>query len=111
MHAAPPSPELNSPQMLRRINALRRTDNVTNWFYLGREYLFLGTVIGLTLAFYQYRSSAEIAWAWNVPVTLLAVVLIGAGQHRLITLGHEASHYLLFRNRLLNELASDWFCM
>jgi fatty acid desaturase len=33
------------------------------------------------------------------------------GQHRLIMLGHEASHYLLFRNRLLNELASGGLCM
>jgi fatty acid desaturase len=52
-----------------------------------------------------------ISWLWDVPVTMLAVALIGAGQHRLITLGHEASHYLLFRNRLLNELASDWLCL
>jgi fatty acid desaturase len=36
---------------------------------------------------------------------------MGVGQHRLIMLGHEASHYLLFRNRVLNDLASDWFCM
>ena len=28
----------------------------------------------------------------------------GAGQHRLTTLGHEARHYILFRNRKLNEL-------
>jgi fatty acid desaturase len=111
MHAAHTDQELSSPQLLHRVNALRRTDNITNWFYLAREYLFLGTVIGLTIVFYHYRSQAQIAWLWNVPVTLLAVALIGAGQHRLITLGHEASHYLLFRNRLLNELASDWFCM
>ena len=24
---------------------------------------------------------------------------------------HEASHYLLFRNRILNELVSDWLCL
>jgi fatty acid desaturase len=36
---------------------------------------------------------------------------VGAGQHRLATLAHEASHYLLFRNRLLNEAVSDWLCL
>lgn len=102
--------KLNDPEMTRRINALRKTDNVTNWFYLAREYLFLGSVIGLTLAFYHYRGAWGLSWAWNIPVTLAAILLVGAGQHRLSTLGHEASHYSLFRNRLLNELASDWLC-
>ena len=32
-------------------------------------------------------------------------------QHRLSGLGHEGSHYALFRNRLANELASDLLCM
>ena len=36
--AAPPSSELNDPEFLRQVNELRRTDNVTNWFYLAREY-------------------------------------------------------------------------
>ncbi|MBX6313245.1 MAG: fatty acid desaturase [Isosphaeraceae bacterium] len=106
-----PSPELNTPELLRRVNALRALDNRTNWLYLAREYLFLLGVIGLTIAFYQFRASWGLSWAWTVPVTVAAIVLVGAGQHRLTTLGHEASHYMLFRNRKLNELASDWFCM
>jgi fatty acid desaturase len=109
--AAPESPELSTPEMQRRINALRRTDNLRNWLYLGREYLFLGLCIGLPIAFYHYREVWDFSWAWNLSVTFLAIFLIGAGQHRLTTLAHEASHYMLFRNRLLNELASDWFCM
>jgi fatty acid desaturase len=102
---------LNDPDLIRRVNALRKTDNFTNWFYLLREYLFLGSVIGLTIAFYNVRTDWGLPWACNVPVTLLAVVLIGSGQHRLTTLSHEASHYMLFRNRRLNELASDWLTM
>ena len=31
--------------------------------------------------------------------------------HRLSGLGHEASHYALFKNRLANELVSDLLCM
>src|SRR5262249_23853684 len=103
--------ELNNPELQRRINALRTIDNVTNWVYLVREWLFLGLVIGLTIAFYEWREAWGLAWAWNVPGTLVAAVLVGAGQHRVSTLAHEASHYMLFRNRLLNELVSDWFCM
>ena len=50
-------------------------------------------------------------YRFTVPVTLVAIVLVGAGQHRLTTLAHEASHYVLFKHRLLNELASDFLCM
>jgi fatty acid desaturase len=103
--------EWNSPDFQRRVNSLRQLDNWTNWFYLLREYLFLFGVAVCVLAFHHNREAWGLAWAWNVPVTALAVVLIGVGQHRLIMLGHEASHYMLFRNRLLNELASDWLCM
>jgi fatty acid desaturase len=112
MQTTLPAPsEVLSTDLQSRVNALRRTDNWTNWFYLAREYLFLGTVAALAILFYQYRAAWGLDWVWNVPVTLLAVALIGIGQHRLITLGHEASHYILFRNRWLNELASDWLCM
>ena len=109
--SSPPAPSLSDPTLLRRVNALRRLDNRTNWLYLVREYCFLGLVLGLTVAFYQCRGDWGLAWAWNVPVTLAALVLIGAGQHRLTTLGHEASHYMLFKHRKLNELVSDFFCM
>jgi fatty acid desaturase len=102
---------LSSPEFLRRVNALRRLDNATNWLYMVREYCFLGAVAGLTIFFYQNREAWGLAWAWNIPVTLFAMMLMGAGQHRLTTLGHEASHYMLFKNRKLNELASDFLCM
>jgi fatty acid desaturase len=102
---------LNSPDVMRRVNALRQTDNWRNWFYLAREYLYLGGVAALTILFYIYRADLGLHWVWNVPVTVLAVILIGAGQHRLTTLAHEASHYMLLRNRQLNEVVSDFFCM
>ncbi|HEY7154297.1 MAG TPA: fatty acid desaturase [Gemmataceae bacterium] len=106
-----PREVMTPDELLRRVNGLRRTDNFRNWFYLLREYLFLGLVAGLTIAFYYWLFVHKLSWLYAAPVSVLAVLLIGAGQHRLTTLAHEASHYLLFRNRLLNELASDWFCL
>src|SRR4051812_48394613 len=99
---------LANPRIKEKLQALRLTDNITNLFYLLRTYLFLGLVIGGTLGFYAYND-----WAWwlNVPVTLVAVVLIGAGQHQLTGLAHEASHHILLRSRFWNDLVSDWFCM
>ena len=38
------------------------------------------------------------------------ILLVGIGQHRLVMLGHEASHWVLFKNRLLNEVAANWCC-
>lgn len=107
----PPTQELNSPALQKRINKLRATDNITNWFYLAREYLIVGSVIALTIAFYMNREDWGLSWFWNVPLTLLAILVIGACQHRLTNLAHEASHYMLFRNRKLNEFISDWFCL
>src|SRR5438105_15197511 len=92
---APSRSELNTPDRQRRINALRRTDNLRNWLYVAREYLFLGLSMGLPILFYHYQEIWQLSWAWNLPVTILAILLIGAGQHRLTTLAHEASHYML----------------
>jgi fatty acid desaturase len=102
---------LQDPQLKEQLQQLRQTDNVTNLWYLLRTYLFLTAVIGGTIWFYHFRVDAGLAWAWNVPVTLLAVILIGAGQHQLTGLAHEGAHHILFRNRVWNEIASDWFCM
>src|SRR5262249_57317511 len=109
--ALTPSLTTQSPDLLRQVNALRKTDNLTNWYYLAREYLFLGLVVGGTIAFYEWLQAQGLSWWWAVPVTLVAITLVGAGQHRIATLTHEAAHYMLFRNRLLNEFVSEWFCM
>jgi fatty acid desaturase len=44
-------------------------------------------------------------------VVTLGVVLIGAIQHRLAGLGHEAAHYSLLGSKFLNDLVGDVFCM
>ncbi len=105
------SPALNDPELLRQIHALRKTDNYTNWYYLAREYAFLALVIGTTITSYYVFDDLGISWAWKIPVTFVCIMAVGAGQHRISTLTHEAAHYMLFRNRLLNELVSELFCM
>src|ERR1022692_4796227 len=109
--AAQPAPSFNDPDIQRQVNQLRQTDNVTSWYYVAREYLFLAIVVAAPIAFYYWLDETEASWLWAIPVTLVAIVLIGAGQQRLATLTHEAAHYMLFHNRLLNEIVSEWFCM
>jgi fatty acid desaturase len=120
--ALSPSPSIESihdPRIKEKLQALRRTDNTTNIFYAVRIYLYFALVIGGTLWFFHLQAiSAALAgpegawsWWWNVPVALLAIVLIGAGQHQLTALAHEAAHHTLFKNRFVNDLCSDWLCM
>jgi fatty acid desaturase len=106
-----PAKSLNDPEFKVRLQDLRRTDNVTNWYYVARAYLYLFVVIGGAVWFFESRADWGTSWWWNVPVAAVAVFLVGAGQHQLSGLTHEGSHYILFRNRTLNELASDWFGM
>ena len=61
--------------------------------------------------FAEYRQGLGLAWFWNVPVFVVAMILIGGIQHRLAGLGHEASHYCFMKNRFLNDLIPDVFCM
>ncbi len=108
--AAPPK-SLQDPELKEKLQQVRQTDNVTNFYYLLRSYAFLALVIGSTVYFDTHFAGWGLHWLWTVPVTLVAITLVGAGQHQLTALAHEASHHTLFRNRLLNELVSDWFCM
>lgn len=106
-----PATDLTDADLLRRVNALRKTDNWTNWFYLLREYLFLALVIGATVAWCEFLWSNGWSLWLAVPVVFVCNLCVGAGQHRLATLTHEAAHYMLFKNRKLNEFVSEWFCM
>jgi fatty acid desaturase len=102
---------LSDPRVKAKLQELRQTDNFTNLYYLVRTYLYLALVIAGTIAFYHHRDAWGLHFAWNIPVTVFAITLIGAGQHQLTGLAHEASHHTLFKNRLVNDLASDWACM
>lgn len=111
MHAPPTIETLADPRVKEKLQELRQTDNVSNIGYLVRTYLFLAAVIAAAVWFHQTQMVQGWHWAWNIPVFLLAGILVGAGQHQLTGLAHEASHHLLFRNRFANDLLADWLCM
>ncbi len=106
-----PAKTLQDPRLKEILQELRKTDNFVNIFYFLRVYLVLGVVIGGTIWFYHQNTFLGLGWWWNVPLTLLTIVLVGAGQHQLTGLAHEAAHHILFKNRLGNDLAADWLCM
>jgi fatty acid desaturase len=104
-------PTFENADLHQEIMRLRHVDNHTNLLYLALEYLSLAIVAGGAIIFSEYRPSWGLPWGWNVPVFAIAIVLIGAIQHRLAGLGHESSHYSFMKNRYLNDLIPDLFCM
>jgi fatty acid desaturase len=87
---------------------LKGRDNLTNWLYLAQVYAVIAATIAAAL-----WGSAEIAahgfgWGWSLLLNTIAIVVIGASQHQLGGVVHEGTHFLLFKNRKLNEIASDW---
>jgi len=107
----PPRKTLQDAEFKAHLQRLRQTDNCTNWYYIARTWAFLLLVLGASIGFDLYRQSQGWSLLWSVPVFLVAIVVVGAAQHQLTALGHEGSHYILFKHRLLNEFCSDWFCM
>jgi fatty acid desaturase len=104
-------PTFEDRALQHQIMELRQADNFSNLLYLALEYLCLAVVIGGAVIFAEYRQAWGLAWAWNIPVFAVAIILIGGLQHRLAGLGHESSHYSFMKNRYLNDLIPDLFCM
>ena len=90
---------------------LLRADNHTNILFLLGEYAGLAASLAACVWIYSSWSAGQLATAVFLPLAVLGAVVIAAFQHRLSGLGHEGSHYALFKNRLANELVSDLLCM
>jgi len=104
-------PALNRKEIQHRVNQLRNVDNLRNWVDVVREVFFVLAVFGLIVASHAWRMNSGYAWYWDIPILFVGLLLMGLAQHRLSIIGHEGSHYALFRNRLLNEVVSNWSCM
>ncbi len=104
-------PTFEDPALQRHLTNFRKVDNTTNLIYLTTEYVALFMVASFAIVFCEGRSAWGLSWWWNVPVFATAIILIGGIQHRLAGLGHEAAHYSFMKNRLLNDLIPDIFCM
>jgi fatty acid desaturase len=101
----------DDPLLQRHLTAFRKVDNTSNLVYLAIEYITLLLVAGVAIVFSESRRSWGLSWWWNLPVFTTAIVLVGGLQHRLAGLGHEAAHYSFMKNRFLNDLIPDIFCM
>lgn len=90
------------------VRELKARDNVTNWPYLAQIYLVIAATIAGAIALNAEIAARGWAWEWTLLVNAIAILVLGATQHQFGGAIHEGTHFLLFKNRKLNELASDW---
>lgn len=95
-------------QDMAEIHALKKRDNVTNFYYIGGVYFIMIATAAATIWSYSAVAEAGLAWWWNIPASVIAVFIMGASQHQLGGIVHEGTHYILFENRKMNEAVSDW---
>jgi fatty acid desaturase len=101
--------DLERREMFAEIKRLCAPNNHTNWLVLTKEYAVLGLVIAGCVGSYQWIAANGWPIWWMAPIYLASIFVIGAWtQNRLGVLIHESSHYSLFKNRVLNELASNF---
>lgn len=91
-----------------RIKALKARDNVTNWSRLAFVWGVIAMTIAAGLGAEAAITNASLSLWWMAPVLVMTALLTGASQHQLGGVIHEGTHFLLFENKRLNELASDW---
>jgi fatty acid desaturase len=104
------NPPATEPKRFSRekIAALRALDNTTNIRVILATWAVIAITVGLAVWCYTAFLAGDISFWWTVPVTIVAVLVIGAAQHQLGGIVHEGTHFLLFKNRKTNELVSDW---
>lgn len=90
------------------IRRLKERDNSTNLRFIAEVYLIMTATLVATIWSYFLVADAGLGWWWNAPATLIAIGIIGASQHQLGGIVHEGTHYVLFADRKMNEVLSDW---
>jgi fatty acid desaturase len=102
--------DLDRREMFAEIKKLCLPNNYTNWWVLLRQWCIFAVVVATCCAWHRLVTDRGWPIALIVPVYVLSAFIIGAWvQNRLSCLVHEASHYVLFKNRVLNDLVANLF--
>ncbi|QDV38587.1 fatty acid desaturase family protein [Tautonia plasticadhaerens] len=103
--------DLSWDQARRALLALSRPDDRTNLACIGRDYALLALLLAGGATAVSAWSAGRVGGPGFVAIALLVASGVAVVQHRISGLAHEASHFVLFRNRLANELAGDLLLM
>lgn len=102
-----PTMHLLDAQSLRKWTALTPGRNL---FHVLSEHALLLLVQGLAFWFFTQAGAWAVPMWARVAVGFATFVLSGCLLHRIAILGHEASHYLLLKNRKWNDIMADLLC-
>src|SRR5262245_23582969 len=103
--------DLTWDEVYPRVSRLLRPNARASVRYIAQEWAMLAVVlVGAVWALTAWRAG-ELSILIFLPIAIIAIVVVGALQHRLSGLGHEGCHWSLFKNKLVNDLASDVFTM
>ncbi len=90
------------------MEAFKARDNWTNWRYLVLNWAVIAATAFVAIWGESQLRSLGYGWEAILPLALVAIIVMGASQHQLGGAIHEGTHFQLFANRTLNEVASDW---
>ncbi|MFM7317419.1 MAG: hypothetical protein ACKO5E_10760, partial [bacterium] len=106
-----PSSQVSGWQKQSGIQTFRQLNQAKSLQALAADYGVLALAAAGAILADTLRRRAGLHWAASAPFFAMAAIAIGGVQHRLASLGHEASHYTFLKNRLANDLLADIFCM
>ena len=98
------SPRFSSKEIAR----FKQRDNYTNFYYIAIIYAVIAVTAILAVSVFEAYRAGDIGFGWVLLAAAFAALSMGASQHQFGAVIHEATHYALFENRKLNELAADW---
>lgn len=99
---ASPVPEALDPNLVRELSELRPA---VSSLRIALEWLSIFAAAALCGVAWSSTSSV----ALQAAIYVLCVAFIGARQHGLLVLAHDAAHYRLFRNRAWNDWIGELF--
>jgi fatty acid desaturase len=89
---------LGDPTLVGDVKAISTVNNARAAWAIAQEWLTMGATIAVATYF-------DVWWLY-----LPAIVIIGARQHALGIIMHDATHYRLFTSRTYNDGVSDLLC-
>jgi fatty acid desaturase len=95
-----PLPECIKNFLILNKLELKKLSKPNVWISLGQiafEYILIASAIFICIKF------------WSIPLYILTLMFIGSRQHGLGVLLHDATHYLLCKNKKLNDFIATVF--
>jgi fatty acid desaturase len=89
--------ELPDRPPIEAIRSLSRVENVRALRAIAAEWVLIAGAIAVCQAY------------WHPLLYVAALVFIGARQHALLVIGHDASHYTMLQPRWLNDAVAELF--